>query len=250
VSHAQVAANFLTGALNILVGLVGPKVVQVAPFGAMIVPLAGIGYTWLAFNQIAPNFGSPAPGFLPMFLIFVTYYAKTRITIGSWRIPEALHVVIVGLILGWSYGLAHTDGVSDAADAIQTPGIWVGGAFISGLGKIGPYLGVVLPISIAASFEDMECLVSAQKAGDPFPIRETMVVDGLFTMSEFTPRNLSATQATRGTRPGLTLSSAAVGAILGSPFGTVIYLGHPVHKANGAQSERPRSSFVSSAGRV
>jgi hypothetical protein len=26
------------------------------PVGAMLVPLAGIGFTWLALNQIAPNF--------------------------------------------------------------------------------------------------------------------------------------------------------------------------------------------------
>ena len=63
--------------------------------------------------------------------------------------------------------------------------------------------------AVAASFEDMMCLVSAQKAGDPFPIRETMIVDGIFT---------------------------CIGAILGSPFGTVIYIGHPVHKANGAKT--------------
>lgn len=53
------------------------------------------------------------------------------------------------------------------------------------------------------------CLVSAQKAGDPYPIRETMVVDGIGTL---------------------------IGALLGSPFGTVIYIGHPVHKGIGAQT--------------
>ena len=46
---------------------VRPHIVSVAPTAAMIVPLAGIGYTWLALNQIAPNFGTPAVGFLPMF---------------------------------------------------------------------------------------------------------------------------------------------------------------------------------------
>ena len=55
----------------------------------------------------------------------------------------------------------------------------------------------------------MMCLVSAQKAGDPYPIRETMITDGVGTL---------------------------IGSILGSPFGTVIYIGHPVHKRVGAQS--------------
>ena len=88
----------------------------------MIVPLAGIGYTWLALNQIAPNFGTPAVGFLPMFLIFATYYGKSRITLGSWRVPEALHVVFFGMVVGWIYGLNNGDAVSNAIDAIQTPG--------------------------------------------------------------------------------------------------------------------------------
>ena len=91
--EVTVASNFLTGLLNILAGIAGEHIVRVAPTAAMIVPLAGIGFTWLALNQIAPNFSTPAVGFLPMFLIFVTYYAKSRITLASWRVPEALHVV-------------------------------------------------------------------------------------------------------------------------------------------------------------
>ena len=52
-------------------------------------------------------------------------------------------------------------------------------------------------------------MVSAQKAGDPFPIAETMVADGLGTL---------------------------LGALLGSPYGTVVYIGHPVHKRLGART--------------
>jgi len=51
-------------------------------------------------------------------------------------------------------------------------------------------------------------LVSAYNAGDPFPIGETLISDGLFT---------------------------ALGAIFGSPFGTCIYFGHPVHKKIGGK---------------
>ena len=207
--EVTVASNFLTGLLNILAGIAGEHIVRVAPTAAMIVPLAGIGFTWLALNQIAPNFSTPAVGFLPMFLIFVTYYAKSRINLFGWRVPEALHVVFFGMVVGWIYGLNNGDAVSNAADAMQTPGLWAGGAAFTGFSEMGPYLGTIIPISVAASFEDMMCLVSAQKAGDPFPIRETMIVDGIFT---------------------------CIGAILGSPFGTVIYIGHPVHKANGAKT--------------
>jgi AGZA family xanthine/uracil permease-like MFS transporter len=52
------------------------------------------------------------------------------------------------------------------------------------------------------------CLVSAKEAGDPFPVRETMIVDGIGT---------------------------CIASFFGSPFGTVVYLGHPAHKRNGAK---------------
>lgn len=154
----------------------------------MLVPLAGIGFTWLALNQIAVNFEFPAIGLVPVFLIFTQYYAKGRFHLfKGFYLPEAVPVVLFGIIAGWSYG---TQG------EIEHPvksGIWAGGAFIQGFKDIGPYIGVVLPFSLAASFGDMMCLVSAQKAGDPYPIKETMIVDGFGTL---------------------------IGSILGSPFGT------------------------------
>ena len=72
---------------------------------------------------------------------------------------------------------------------------------------------VVAPIlmsslAIAASAGDLMALVGAYNAGDPFPIPETLIVDGLMTI---------------------------LGSILGSPFGTVIYFGHPVHKRLGGK---------------
>ena len=122
-------------------------------------------------------------------------YALTHL-IFIMNYPKLIHS-------GWAYGLQ-----SGVAPPV-TPGAWIGGAFYEGFRDIGPYIGVVLPFSIAASFTDMMCLVSAQKAGDPYPIRETMISDGIGTL---------------------------LGAILGSPFGTVIYIGHPVHKRVGART--------------
>lgn len=135
---------------------------------------------------------------------WIDYFVKGRIHVsGKFYLPEALPVVIFGTVAGWAYGL------NDKVASAVTPGVYIGNAFIEGFKDIGPYIGIVLPFSIAASFTDMMCLVSAQKAGDPYPILETMVSDGFGTM---------------------------IGAILGSPFGTVVYIGHPVHKRVGAQT--------------
>lgn len=134
------------------------------PLAAMLVPLAGIGFTWLALNQIAGNFAVPAIGLVPIFLIFTQYYAGGRFHLfKGFYVPEAVPIVLFGCIAGWAYG------TQDGVTAPVKGGAWIGTAFIDGFSDIGPYMGVVLPFSIAASFTDMMCLVSAQKAGDPFP---------------------------------------------------------------------------------
>jgi AGZA family xanthine/uracil permease-like MFS transporter len=55
-----VAANFTTGLINIFLGFFGRHMMKFFPVAAMLVPLAGIGFTWLALNQIAPNFANPS----------------------------------------------------------------------------------------------------------------------------------------------------------------------------------------------
>jgi AGZA family xanthine/uracil permease-like MFS transporter len=159
-----VTANFLTGCINIVLGFFGEFMMRYFPVAAMLVPLAGIGFTWLALNQIAGNFGNPAIGLIPVFLIFTQYYGKGRFHIfKGFYVPEALPIVAFGCLAGWLYG---TQG--DVAEPVKG-GAWVGDAFIKGFDDIGDYIGIVLPFSIAASFTDMMCLVSAQKAGDPYP---------------------------------------------------------------------------------
>ena len=159
-----VTGNFLTGCINIFLGFFGEFMMQFFPVAAMLVPLAGIGFTWLALNQIAGNFANPAIGLIPVFLIFTQYYALGRFHIcKGFYVPEAIPIVAFGCLAGWLYG---TQG--DIAEPV-TGGAWAGDAFIKGFDYIGDYIGTVLPFSIAASFVDMMCLVSAQKAGDPYP---------------------------------------------------------------------------------
>jgi len=69
-------------------------------------------------------------------------------------------------------------------------------------------IGIIIPIGISATATTLMCLVSAKEAGDPYPVRETLITDGIGTM---------------------------IASFFGSPFGTVIYIGHPAHKRSGAK---------------
>ena len=118
-----VTANFLTGVINIVLGFFGQILMQVFPVAAMLVPLAGIGFTWLALNQILPNFDSPAVGLIPVFLIFTQYYGLGRFHIARGiYVPEAVPIVLFGIIAGWAYGLN-----TQVASPVQA-GAWIGGA--------------------------------------------------------------------------------------------------------------------------
>jgi adenine/guanine/hypoxanthine permease len=58
-------------------------------------------------------------------------------------------------------------------------------------------LGLVIPLGISAATGSLMCLVSAKEAGDPYPVRESLIADGIGT---------------------------CIAAFFGCPFGTVIYV--------------------------
>jgi AGZA family xanthine/uracil permease-like MFS transporter len=211
---AGCTGNFLVGIINVVIGILfaipkcGDFILSVTPMAALIIPVAGVGITFLAINQIAGNFATPVAGFIPVLMIFMMYYAKAPIKIGKFAVPEVLHWVIPGFIGGWIYAIvpAAAPGYSFTHPGA---GLWAGGAFVQGFTAAAESFGTILPIALIASAADIMSLVSAFNAGDPYPIPETLISDGLLTI---------------------------VGSILGSPFGTVIYFGHPVHKRLGGKT--------------
>merc|ERR1712072_845548 len=69
--------------------------------------------------------------------------------------------------------------------------------------------GIIIPLGISATATSLLCLVSAKQAGDPYPVRTSMVFDGFGT---------------------------CLAALFGSPFGTCLYIVHPAYKRNGAKN--------------
>lgn len=122
--------------------------------------------------------------------------------------PEALQVIVVGVALGWATGLNKGKSVEEAAGLVKWWGPdWSADDLIADFDLIKDYLGIVIPIGLSATATTLMCLVSAKNAGDPYPVRETMIVDGIGTM---------------------------IASLFGSPFGTVVYIGHPPYKRSGA----------------
>ena len=202
------AANFITGLISTVLAAFGPLILKVVPPAALLVPIAGIGVAFLGLEQVTNSLAAPIVGYNAIMWVFLGWYAGIRIGWKDWRLPEALQVILVGVILGWATGLNQPETVQNAANLVKWYGPdWSAKELFEDFGEVKDYLGIVIPIAISATATTLMCLVSARQAGDPFPVRESMIVDGIGTM---------------------------IASFFGSPFGTVIYIGHPAHKRNGA----------------
>jgi adenine/guanine/hypoxanthine permease len=194
--------------ISTVLSFFGPLILKYVPPAALLVPIAGIGIAFLGLEQIGPSIAAPIVGYYAIMFVFIGWYAGVKVGYGFFRLPEALQVILVGAILGWVTGYNSSQNLRDAADLVKWYGPdWAAKELFENFSVVADYLGIVIPIAISATATTLMCLVSAKQAGDPFPVRESMIVDGLGTM----------------------LSS-----LFGSPFGTVIYIGHPAHKRSGA----------------
>jgi len=173
------------------------------------VPIAGIGIAFLGLEQLTFSIAAPIVGFNCILWVYLGWYSGIKVGWKNFRIPEAMMVIIVGVVLGWATGLNPPQATKDAAKLVKWWGpVWTAKDLFNDFGEVKDYLGIVIPIGISAAATTLMCLVSAKEAGDPYPVRETMIVDGIGT---------------------------CIASFFGSPFGTVVYIGHPAHKRNGAK---------------
>jgi adenine/guanine/hypoxanthine permease len=178
-------------------------------FFTQSVPIAGIGFAFLGLEQLTYSIAAPIVGYNAILWVYLGWYSGVKLGYGQYRIPEAMMVILVGCILGWMTGLNQPSETQKAAQLVRWWGpAWTAGDLFSDFALVKDYLGIVIPIGISAAATTLMCLVSAKEAGDPYPVRETMITDGIGT---------------------------CLASFFGSPFGTVIYIGHPVHKRNGAR---------------
>jgi AGZA family xanthine/uracil permease-like MFS transporter len=110
---------------------------------------------------------------------------------------------VVGIILGWAGGVATPEMVSNSVGNVQPWGISTGFSALGDWSSVGDYIGITLPVALAAAAGSLMNVISAENAGDKYGVPETMVSDGVGTI---------------------------IGALFGTPFGTSVYIGHPAYK--------------------
>jgi AGZA family xanthine/uracil permease-like MFS transporter len=177
------------------------------PRAALLCPLAGIALAFLCLGFIFGVFEVPAIGLVPMVILFALYASHVKL---PWRIPAPALAMAVGAALVFVLRHFHLYAVPVAPAA--APGLYLPHpinviAFLRH-SEDWKYLSIIFPMSLLDTIVSLQILESVKVAGDDYPTRPSLLVNGVATL---------------------------VAALFGSPFPTILYFGHMAHKANGAR---------------
>jgi len=210
-------ANLVAGTIATLVGFAGPHIVKVAPKAALLIALAGIGFTWLGIGQVIVCYKAGHVGLLPLGIAIAGFFSGIKTS----PVPTSIVVMLVGAAAGWGSGMGWPEG-----EAIKVGGTWeavtrstrtfsfyaphfLDAASFAAIPEVmAENMSIILPVSLTGAVNTLVSVYASHETGDVFPIRESLVVDGLTTVAA---------------------------ALFGSPLGTCVYIGHPQFKAQGAR---------------
>ena len=207
---AGLFACFLSGLMELAGAFVGGALRRHAPRAALLSSLAGIAITFISMGFVFQIFATPELGLLPMLLILICYAARLKLPLG---LPAGFVAVLIGTVLAWGLRAAGLTPPAPPTEAVLPafhPPHWAGGALLEFLfSKVGwAYMAVIFPMGLFNIIGSLQCLESAEAAGDGFPTRSSLLANGV---------------------------GSIVAACLGSPFATTLYIGHPGWKALGAR---------------
>jgi AGZA family xanthine/uracil permease-like MFS transporter len=205
--RAGIAACLASGVIELLGGLWVDKLRRHIPRAALLATPAMVGLLFISGDFFFKCIAYPDIGFVTLGLICAIYYGRMKLKGG---VPASLLVIVLGTLIAW---LWHRQGSSEAplVPVGRLAAEHVGFHFPvpASLRYIVPYLAVSLPMGLLGLVGSLQCLESAEAAGDRFAGRPALVMNGLGTLAA---------------------------ALCGSPYPTTLYYGHPGWKAIGARA--------------
>ncbi len=201
-----VAWCFVHALIAALGAFIGPTMQRLTPRAAMLGTLAGVAITYIAMGAAFNAWNLSWLAMISLGIIFVGWLANVQF---PGKLPAGLVAVIIGVILGWASGYMKLAGLQAAlagfAISVPVPQIQL---LLQGLPGVAPYLITAIPLAIYLFLESLNNVESAEAGGDKYETRTAMLV------------------AAGGT---------LVASLFGSPFPTLIYIGHPGWKSVGSR---------------
>jgi len=205
------AACFISGLIETAGAFFGDWLKRNTPRTALLSALAGVALSFMVLGFSIQIFSQPLVAVIPMMLILIVYGARVKLPL---RLPGGLVAILIGVGMAW--GLKALGFLQ--LEFYRESFVWQFNLPLPALKELmaillnphgWSYVAVVAPIGLFNVVSSIQNLESAEAAGDSFPTRPSLLVNGATTL---------------------------LAAALGSPFPTTIYLGHPGWKAMGARN--------------
>jgi adenine/guanine/hypoxanthine permease len=208
---AGVLACFGSGLIELGGSYFAPILKRVTPRAALLSALAAVGLFFIAADYTFRAYAYPAIGLPTFFLTLYLLYGSVRM---RWNLPGGLVVLIVGLSISWvTYWLGFDSPVSKLSSSTLSLGFYVplpyGLEALMELKQMVAFAAIIIPMGLINLLGSLQCLESAAAAGDEYPIKSSLAINGIGTI---------------------------IAGGFGSPFPTTIFIGHPGWKELGAGS--------------
>lgn len=208
---AGVGACLGSGLIEFLGAFVVRHLKRVTPLAAMLAALAGIGVFFIGMDFMFRAWTFPLIGMTTLSIALLIYFGGVRFRFG---IPGGLVLVAVGASLAWGLHWAgmpspispHPADYSQVGLHLPTPAL---GTVWASLSYLLPLFSIIVPMGMVNVVGSMQCLASAEVAGDSYDVKSSLAVNGATTLAA---------------------------ACFGSPYPTTIYIGHPGWKMMGARA--------------
>lgn len=200
------AACLGSGLIEFAGAFVAGWVKRITPRAALLATLAGIAVTFISMDFCFRIFADPLVGFVPLAFILIQYIGRLRLPAD---IPAGLVAVVFGTLLAWGFGKMDGGALSQALHMQgRLPQLFVGDMLAATFSEyLLEFLPVIVPMGLFNLLGSLQNLESAEAAGDSYPVRSSLAMNGLGTIAA---------------------------ACFGSVFPTTIYIGHPGWKKMGA----------------
>jgi AGZA family xanthine/uracil permease-like MFS transporter len=204
--QAGLLACFGTGVIEFAGAFVAGWVRRHTPRAALLSTLAGLALAFIALGFLMRAYAHPLIGLVTLTVVLIGWFGRVRFRGG---LPVGVVVVLLGVLLGWTTGLAPV-GPLPPAPQLALPGL-VLAPLVEALRweSFLAYASVIVPMGLISVVGSMQNLESAEAAGDRYDTRTSLAMNGVATL----------------------LASA-----FGSCFPTTLYIGHPGWKAMGARA--------------
>jgi AGZA family xanthine/uracil permease-like MFS transporter len=195
-----------SGLIELLGATVAERIRRASPRAALLSTLAGIALGFISFTFLYRTFAFPLVGLATLAVVLMTYFGAVRFKGG---LPGGLVALAIGTLLSWCTGLAHGS-APKLSSGFHLPLPVIGDVIDACAGgQVWTYLAVIIPMGVFNVIGSLQNIESAEAAGDAYPTRPSLSVNGLGSIAA---------------------------ALFGSCFPTTIYIGHPGWKALGARS--------------